>query len=100
MTRHGREPGPIAWSVVGGLMGAGRFATIFTVTLLVQAPAVAWAILVPGFAVHTTFGIASGFVSYHVVKSIRGLRDRMLAAPLEMDRDAEKPAVAGEKEAQ
>ena len=38
----------------------GRFATIFAVTLAVQAPAVAWAFLVPGLTIHTTFGVLSG----------------------------------------
>jgi hypothetical protein len=28
-----RQPGALAWSVLGGLMGLGRFATIFTITL-------------------------------------------------------------------
>src|SRR5262249_27451440 len=32
-----KTPGAFAWSLVGGLMGLGRFATIFTVTLAVQA---------------------------------------------------------------
>src|SRR5262249_46282006 len=45
---RGRRPGAIVWSLIGGVMGLGRFATIFTVTLTVQAPAVAWAFLVPG----------------------------------------------------
>jgi ABC-type sulfate transport system permease subunit len=48
-------------------MGLGRFATIFCVTLVVQAPAIAWAILVPGLIVHTTFGVLSGLVSAPLV---------------------------------
>jgi hypothetical protein len=64
-----RSPGAVTWSVLGGLMGLGRFATIFSVTLLVQAPAVAWAILVPGLLVHTTFGILSGLVSAPLIRA-------------------------------
>lgn len=63
-----RRPGALAWSVLGGLMGLGRFATIFTITLLAQPPAIAWAILIPGLLVHTTFGVLSGLVSAPLVK--------------------------------
>lgn len=65
-----RTPGALAWSVVGGLMGLGRFATIFTITLSVQAPAVAWAFLVPGLIIHTTFGVLSGLVSSPLIRAL------------------------------
>ncbi|MBK8252822.1 MAG: hypothetical protein IPK82_09155 [Polyangiaceae bacterium] len=58
------------WSLVGGFIAAGRFATIFSVTLFVQAPAVAWAFLVPGASVHITFGVLSGYVSHHLVRAV------------------------------
>lgn len=64
-----RNPGALLWSVLGGVMGLGRFATIFSVTLLVQAPAVAWAILVPGLLIHTTFGVLSGLVSAPLIRA-------------------------------
>ena len=54
----------------GGLMGLGRFATIFTITLAVQAPAVAWAFLVPGLIIHTTFGVLSGLVSSPLIRAL------------------------------
>lgn len=63
-----RSRSRLVWCAVGGLMGVGRFATIFVVTLLVQAPAVAWAFLVPGLVVHTTFGILSGLVSAPLIR--------------------------------
>ena len=44
------------------------FATIFSITLIAQPPAIAWAILVPGLIVHTTFGVLSGLVSAPLVK--------------------------------
>lgn len=51
-------------------MGLGRFATIFTVTLTVQAPAVAWAFLIPGLVIHTTFGVLSGLVSAPLIRAV------------------------------
>jgi hypothetical protein len=51
-------------------MGLGRFATIFTVTLAVQPPAVAWAFLVPGLIIHTTFGVLSGLVSSPLIRAL------------------------------
>jgi len=74
---HGAErrlPGVLTWSIVGGLIGAARFATIFVVTLTVQAPAVAYAILVPGLCVHTLFGVLSGVVSYQLLKPLKEFR--------------------------
>jgi len=68
---HGtRQPGAVAWSLLGGVMGLGRFATIFTVTLAVQPPAVAWAFLVPGLIIHTTFGVLSGLVSSPLIRAL------------------------------
>jgi hypothetical protein len=78
IVRGGRQPGPFVWTLEGALIGAGRFATIFTITLAVQPPSVAWAILVPGVTVHTTFGALSGYVSYHLVKAIARLRARIV----------------------
>jgi hypothetical protein len=75
MMRGGRMPGGFTWSAFGGLIAAGRFATIFSVTLAVQPPAVAYAILVPGITVNVFFGVASGYVSYHLVKAAMRLRD-------------------------
>jgi hypothetical protein len=71
MVRGGRTPGPVAWSLLGALIGAGRYATIFGVMLIVQPPRMAWALLAPGLALHTTFGVLSGWVSWQIVKSMR-----------------------------
>jgi hypothetical protein len=65
-----RKPGAFAWSLLGGIMGVGRFATIFTVTLAVQPPKVAWAFLIPGLVVHTTFGVLSGLVSSPLIRAV------------------------------
>jgi hypothetical protein len=66
----GRRPGALTWSLLGGLMGMGRFATIFTITLAIQPPALAWALLVPGLIIHTTFGVLSGLVSSPLIKRV------------------------------
>ncbi len=66
----GRRPGAFAWSVFGLLLALARFGTIFTITLLVQAPAVAYAFLVPGLVIHGTFGFLSGYVSYHLLRGL------------------------------
>lgn len=63
-------PGAIAWSVLGGVMGLGRFATIFTIMLAVQPPAVARAFLGPGLLIHTTFAVLSGLVSSPLMRAI------------------------------
>ena len=51
-------------------MGVGRFATIFVVTLTVQPPKVAFAFLIPGLVVHTTFGVLSGLVSAPLIGAV------------------------------
>jgi hypothetical protein len=66
-------------------MGLGRFATIFSITLIAQPPAIAWAILAPGLIVHTTFGILSGLVSAPLVKRLTP------GAPPEAGRQSEGP---------
>lgn len=70
VTARGRRPGAFVWSVLGGLMGVGRFATIFVVTLTVQPPKVAFAFLIPGLVVHTTFGVLSGLVSAPLIRAV------------------------------
>jgi hypothetical protein len=67
---RGRQPGRVAWTVLGGVVAAGRFATIFAMVLLVQAPGVAYAILLPGLCVHVGFGMLSGLVSFHLWRAL------------------------------
>jgi hypothetical protein len=74
LTRGGRTSRPWVWTLLGGLIGLGRFATIFGITLTVQAPAVAYAVLVPGMTVHGVFGMLSGYVTYHFVTGVERLR--------------------------
>jgi hypothetical protein len=64
-----RPPGPIGWSIIGGVIAAGRFATIFVVTLAMRPPAVAYAFLLPGAAIHITFGVLSGYITWHLMRT-------------------------------
>ena len=75
LTRGNRMPGGFVWSVFGAVIAAGRFATIFLIVFTVQAPKVAYAMLIPGLTVHCTFGAASGYVSYHIVRAVARLRE-------------------------
>ena len=74
LTGGGRVHGGIVWSLFGGVIAIGRFATIFAMTPAVQAPAVAYAILVPGLVVHVTFGLLSGYVTSHLVRGVQQLQ--------------------------
>ena len=74
LVRNGRMPGGLGWSIFGTVIAAGRVATILTIVFLVQAPKVAYAMLLPAFTVHCTFGAASGYISYHVVRGVERLR--------------------------
>jgi len=66
------RPGLFAWSLVGGLIGAARFATIFIVTSMVRASAIG--ILAVGLPVHTLLGALSGIVSYLLLKRLKEFR--------------------------
>jgi hypothetical protein len=70
----GRQPGRLAWALLGGVVAAGRFATIVAMVLLLQAPQIAYAILLPGLVVHVGFGMLSGLVSFHLWRAVD--RDR------------------------
>jgi hypothetical protein len=74
LVRGGRMPGGLGWSIFGVFIAAGRVATILAIVFAVQAPKVAYAMLLPAFAVHCTFGAASGYISYHVVRGVMRLK--------------------------
>jgi len=90
-----RQPGALAWSALGGLMGLGRFATIFTITLSVQPPAVAWAFLVPGLIIHTTFGVLSGLVSSPLIRALAAAQPDPTAPAPDPERENVTPVVTG-----
>ena len=81
LMRDGRGPGPLGWSLFGAFLATGRFATIFVVVMAVQAPAVAFAVLVPGLTVHVVFGAVSGYVTYHLVTAVLAVKQRREAGP-------------------
>lgn len=66
-----QRPGGFGWSLFGGFVALGRFATILSVVALVQAPKVAYAMLAPGLLVHSLFGVASGYVTFHLLKHVK-----------------------------
>ncbi|MDB4929654.1 MAG: hypothetical protein JWM10_2138, partial [Myxococcaceae bacterium] len=74
ITAGGRRPGPLGWSLFGGVVALARFVTIFAVVFAVQAPAIAYAFLLPGVTVHVTFGLLSGYVTWHLVRAAERLR--------------------------
>jgi uncharacterized membrane protein YgcG len=45
---------------LGGAMGLARVATILLVTRIASGPAAAYALLIPSFLIHVTFGLVSG----------------------------------------
>jgi hypothetical protein len=67
---NGRTPGRLAWALLGGAIGAGRFAVILVFTFVLDAPSAAYTILLPGLAIHVVFGLASGFVTNRVIGSL------------------------------
>ncbi|NUO54540.1 MAG: hypothetical protein HOV80_37330 [Polyangiaceae bacterium] len=66
----GRRPGKVTWMLHGALVAAGRYASIFAVTLLAQPPAVAFAFLVPGLTVHVVFGVLAGLLVRPVLSAL------------------------------
>jgi len=68
-------PGPLVWSVVGAVASIGRVATIFLVTLAVQPPAYAYAVLIPNLLSQLTAGFLSGFLTYPVVRHVMETED-------------------------
>ena len=71
-----RLPGPVFWTLFGGLVAAGRFGAILAIVAVVQAPAVAFVILAPGLAIHVTSGLLSGYVTWHLLRSIDAVAER------------------------
>lgn len=75
MTAGRRRPGAIAWMALGGVVAAGRFATIFLILLAAGAPRLAWMIVLPGLAVHVGFGLVSGYLTAPLVRALEQWRD-------------------------
>lgn len=68
------EPGAVVYALVG--MGAAvmQVTTLLAVASFVEAPKVFYALLVPMVVMNTVFGFLSGFVTFHLMKSVQKLR--------------------------
>jgi len=75
------RPGVGFWAFFGALAAVARFATMFAVVLAVQAPSVAYALLVPGLVSNVVFGSLSGYITFHLVAR--------LSAPSELSTDGD-----------
>jgi len=82
--------GRVAWSLFGLTVALGRFATVTVIALAVQPPAVVFALLIPGLAVHAVFGILSGVVTAPLVRAVLDRR----AADDERDTPHEREGVS------
>jgi hypothetical protein len=58
------------------VIAAGRFGAILGIVAVVQAPGIAFAILAPGLVIHVTAGLLSGYVTWHLLRSIETIANR------------------------
>ena len=65
-----KRRGPLAWSVFGLVIALGRYATVTVIAFAVQAPAVVYAVLIPGLIIHAIFGVLSGLVTAPLVRAL------------------------------
>jgi energy-coupling factor transporter transmembrane protein EcfT len=69
---------PNAGAFVYALVGVGaavtRLSTLLLVAYFVEAPSIFYAFLIPMVVSNTVFGFLSGFVTYHLMRSVQKLR--------------------------
>ena len=70
----GRELGPAVYALVGLGSAVTRLSTLLLVSYFVTAPKVFYAFLVPTLVSNAIFGLLSGFVTFHLMKSMQKLR--------------------------
>lgn len=68
------EPGAFVYALVGAGAAAMRVSTLLIVSYFVDAPRVFYALLVPTVVANVVFGFLSGFVTFHLMKSMQKLR--------------------------
>ena len=68
------EPGAFLYALVGTGAALMRVSTLLAVAYFVEAPKVFYAFLVPIVITNTVFGFLSGFVTFHLMKSVQKLR--------------------------
>ena len=86
-TRLRRRPGALTWAFVGMGAAATRISTLAAIAVLVGAPAVFYAVLVPTVVAHLVFGFASGFVTRALLGLVEGWER-------DLDEGSEDPAEA------
>lgn len=69
-----REPGAFLYALVGTGAAVTRLSTLLLVASFVEAPSVFYAFLIPMLISNTVFGFLSGFVTFHLMKSLQKLR--------------------------
>jgi hypothetical protein len=72
--RLGPEPGPLVYALVGTGAAVTQVTTLLAVAYFVEAPGAFYAFLVPMVVTNTIFGFLSGFVTFHLMKSVQKLR--------------------------
>lgn len=68
------EPGALLYALVGTGAAVTRVSTLLVVAYFVEAPKIFYALLVPMVITNTVFGFLSGFVTFHLMKSVQKLR--------------------------
>ncbi|MGH7265908.1 MAG: hypothetical protein ACREMB_13840 [Candidatus Rokuibacteriota bacterium] len=71
------EPGPILYALVGTGAAAARLSTLLLVARFVEAPSVFYAFLLPMAASNVVFGFLSGFVTFHLMRSVKRIREAL-----------------------
>ncbi len=78
MARSGERPSRLTLIGVGAACAAVRISTIVLVTLLIQAPAWFYALIVPMLVSQTIFGGISGFITFYLLQYVGRFKKTML----------------------
>lgn len=70
-------PGALLYALVGTGAALTRLSTLLVVASFVEAPAVFYAFLLPMAVSNTVFGFVSGFVTFHLMRSLGRLRAQL-----------------------
>lgn len=77
----------LVWCLAALFVAMGRFCTVVVIALLVQAPEIVYAFLLPGLLLHGSFGIAAGLLSRAVLVAIDSSLSEREATPLRHKED-------------
>lgn len=69
-----REPGALLYALVGTGAAVTRLSTLLLVAYFVEAPSIFYAFLLPMVISNTVFGFLSGFVTFHLMRSLQKLK--------------------------